>query len=65
MSAPRGNVLLAVCGGIAAYKACEVLRGLQKAGCAVRVVMTEDATRFVWGIEESVDACLSSSRSIS
>ena len=47
MSAARGNVLLAVCGGIAAYKACEVLRGLQKAGCAVRVAMTEDATRFV------------------
>lgn len=43
--APR--VLLAVCGGIAAYKACEVLRGLQKAGCEVRVTMTTDAERFV------------------
>ena len=43
--APR--VLLAVCGGIAAYKACEVLRGLQKVGCDVRVTMTEDAARFV------------------
>ena len=41
------HVLLAVCGGIAAYKACEVLRGLQKAGCEVRVTMTEDAERFV------------------
>ena len=41
------RVLLAVCGGIAAYKACEVLRGLQKAGCEVRVTMTEDAARFV------------------
>ena len=40
-------VLLAVCGGIAAYKACEVLRGLQKAGCDVRVTMTADAERFV------------------
>ena len=40
-------VLLAVCGGIAAYKACEVLRGLQKAGCDVRVTMTSDAERFV------------------
>lgn len=47
MSGGRGRVLLAVCGGIAAYKACEVLRGLQKAGCEVRVTMTEDATRFV------------------
>ena len=47
MSGGRGRVLLAVCGGIAAYKACEVLRGLQRAGCEVRVTMTEDATRFV------------------
>lgn len=39
--------LVAVCGGIAAYKACEVVRGLQKAGLDVRVTMTEDATRFV------------------
>lgn len=43
----RPHVLLAVCGGIAAYKACEVLRGLQKAGCDVRVTMTQDAERFV------------------
>ena len=43
----RPRALLAVCGGIAAYKACEVLRGLQKAGCEVRVTMTEDAERFV------------------
>lgn len=41
------NVTLVVCGGIAAYKACEVMRGLQKAGCDVRVAMTPDATRFV------------------
>ena len=34
------NVTLVVCGGIAAYKACEVMRGLQKAGCDVRVAMT-------------------------
>ena len=47
MGAEKSRVLLAVCGGIAAYKACEVLRGLQKAGCEVRVTMTEDATRFV------------------
>ena len=47
MNGGRGRVLLAVCGGIAAYKACEVLRGLQRAGCEVRVTMTEDATRFV------------------
>ena len=43
----RRRVLIAACGGIAVYKACEVLRGLQRAGCDVRVVMTEDAQRFV------------------
>ena len=41
------HVLLAVCGGIAAYKSCEVLRGLQKAGHEVRVTCTADAERFV------------------
>ncbi len=40
-------VLLGVTGCIAAYKSCEILRGLQKAGARVKVVMTENATRFV------------------
>ena len=40
-------VLLGVTGGIAAYKAAELLRGQQKAGMDVRVVMTRAATRFV------------------
>ena len=34
-------------GGIAAYKAVEVLRSLQKAGCDVSVAMTRHATEFV------------------
>jgi phosphopantothenoylcysteine decarboxylase/phosphopantothenate--cysteine ligase len=38
---------LGVCGGIAAYKAVEVLRGLQKAGCDVQVAMTRHATEFI------------------
>ena len=41
------QVLVGVTGCIAAYKSCEVVRGLQKAGCEVKVVMTEHATRFV------------------
>lgn len=41
------NVLLAVPGGIAAYKSCDVLRRLQDAWCDVRVVMTKDAERLV------------------
>lgn len=41
------RVGLGVCGGIAAYKAIEVLRGLQKAGCDVQVCMTRHATEFI------------------
>lgn len=41
------KVALGVCGGIAAYKAVEVLRGLQKAGCSVKVAMTSRACEFV------------------
>src|SRR5829696_4207253 len=41
------NIALGVCGGIAAYKAVEVLRGLQRAGCTVRVAMTKRACEFV------------------
>ena len=43
----KPNVALGVCGGIAAYKAVEVLRALQKAGCVVRVAMTRRACEFV------------------
>jgi phosphopantothenoylcysteine decarboxylase/phosphopantothenate--cysteine ligase len=42
-----GRVALGVCGGIAAYKAAEILRGLQRAGCRVRVAMTEHATKMI------------------
>ena len=41
------RVALFVTGGIAAYKACEVLRGLQKEGCEVRVAMTRSACELV------------------
>lgn len=40
-------VLLGVTGCIAAYKSCEVLRGLQKVGVRVKVVMTKNACEFV------------------
>jgi phosphopantothenoylcysteine decarboxylase/phosphopantothenate--cysteine ligase len=43
----KKNIALGVCGGIAAYKAVEVLRGLQRAGCTVRVAMTKRACEFV------------------
>ena len=38
---------LGVTGGIAAYKAIEVMRLLQKAGCEVSVAMTRHATEFI------------------
>jgi phosphopantothenoylcysteine decarboxylase/phosphopantothenate--cysteine ligase len=41
------RVALGVTGGIAAYKAAEVLRGLQRAGCTVRVAMTKRACEFI------------------
>lgn len=41
------TVLLGVTGCIAAYKSCEIVRALQKAGMRVKVVMTEHATEFV------------------
>ncbi|MBN2703630.1 MAG: phosphopantothenoylcysteine decarboxylase [Pontiellaceae bacterium] len=43
----KPKVLIGVSGGIAAYKTAEVVSQLIKAGCDVRVVMTEAATRFV------------------
>jgi phosphopantothenoylcysteine decarboxylase/phosphopantothenate--cysteine ligase len=41
------RIILGVAGGIAAYKVCEVLRGLTEAGHDVRVVPTEAALQFV------------------
>lgn len=41
------SVVLGVTGGIAAYKAAELLRLLVKSGVDVRVVMTKAATQFV------------------
>ena len=41
------KVLVGVCGGIAAYKAVELVRALQREGAEVRVVMTRAAQEFV------------------
>lgn len=38
---------LGVCGSVAAYKALDIMRLLQKAGVSVSVTLTEAATRFV------------------
>ncbi len=44
---PAPRVVLGVSGGIAAYKAIEVLRRLRDAGYHVAPILTPDATRFV------------------
>ncbi len=41
------SILLGVCGGIAAYKAAELVRAFVKAGAGVQVVMTANAQRFI------------------
>ncbi|HET8799084.1 MAG TPA: bifunctional phosphopantothenoylcysteine decarboxylase/phosphopantothenate--cysteine ligase CoaBC, partial [Thermoanaerobaculia bacterium] len=41
------RIVLGVSGGIAAYKAPELVRRLQDAGAAVRVILTPNAARFV------------------
>ena len=43
----RKRVIVGVSGGIAAYKACTVVRQLAEAGHEVRVIPTESALRFV------------------
>ena len=46
MSLQGKRILLGVTGGIAAYKACELLRLLVKAGADVEVMMTKAAAQF-------------------
>ena len=41
------NILLGVSGSISAYKACDLITDLRKAGHAVTVVMTKDAHHFI------------------
>ena len=45
--AAQPQVILGVSAGIAAYKACELLRRLTESGHRVRVIPTPDALRFV------------------
>jgi len=41
------KILLGITGGIAAYKAAEIVRTLKKVGAEVRVVMTKSAQEFI------------------
>jgi phosphopantothenoylcysteine decarboxylase/phosphopantothenate--cysteine ligase len=47
MSAPAREIILGVGGGIAAYKACDLLRRLQDRGFALTVVPTPSSLNFV------------------
>ena len=44
---PHKHILLAITGGIAAYKSCELVRLLKKAGHEVTVAMSHSATEFI------------------
>jgi phosphopantothenoylcysteine decarboxylase / phosphopantothenate---cysteine ligase len=47
MQLANKTIVLGVTGGVAAFKACELLRELQRNGATVHVVMTEAATHFI------------------
>jgi phosphopantothenoylcysteine decarboxylase/phosphopantothenate--cysteine ligase len=47
VSIENKRILVGVCGSIAAFKACEVVRTLQREGADVTVAMTGAATQFV------------------
>ena len=42
----RKKILLIICGGIAAYKALEVIRLIKKNGAQVKTVLTENAKKL-------------------
>ncbi|AHH12844.1 Phosphopantothenoylcysteine decarboxylase [Borrelia hermsii YBT] len=41
------NILIGICGGIAAYKSACIVSSLVKMGYNVKVIMTENATKFI------------------
>ena len=41
------NVVLGITGGISAYKAADLILGLQKTGHEVRAIMTDNAKQFI------------------
>jgi phosphopantothenoylcysteine decarboxylase/phosphopantothenate--cysteine ligase len=43
----KKKIIVGITGGIAAYKACEIIRRLKKLGAEVIVVMTQNARKFI------------------
>lgn len=47
MASTLKKIILGVCGSIAAYKACDIIRRLQDNNAEVKVVMTKEAAEFI------------------
>jgi len=47
MSLNNKNIIFGVCGGIAAYKSCDVIRGLVKLGANVECILTNGGAKFI------------------
>ena len=47
MSLENKNIVLGVCGGIAAYKACDIIRQLTKLKANVECVLTKSVSNFI------------------
>ena len=45
--AGKGRIILGVCGSIAAYKACELIRLLRAGRYAVKCILTEAGQKFI------------------
>ena len=43
----KKNIVVGICGSIAAYKVAEIIRRLKEKNWEVKVVMTEEATKFI------------------
>ena len=43
----KKNIIIGVCGSIAAYKVCEIVREFKKTGWDVKVIITEEGRKFV------------------
>lgn len=50
----KKKIILGVTGGIAAYKAIDIMRDLQRGGADIHIIMTENATHFVQPLTFSI-----------
>ena len=57
MSKTGKNVLIGVTASIAAYKSCDIIRGLRKLGCDTKVIMSPDAKHFITPLTLQTISC--------